>query len=90
MTGPTFGDAMLYLCFALLGAAASRTFTVRGLLILVSVLAVAIGLEGALSHRPLQSVLLGTVLMLVTVEVSYLAAALLVNAKARALSYWRA
>lgn len=80
---------MLYLCFALLGAAAGRTFKVRGLLVLVSVLAVAIGLEGALSHRPLPSVLLGTVLMLVTVEVSYLAAALLGNEKARALSYWK-
>ncbi|KQP53609.1 hypothetical protein ASF41_23340 [Methylobacterium sp. Leaf111] len=80
---------MLYLCFALLGAAASRTFTVRGLLILVSVLAVAIGLEGALSHRPLPSVLLSAVLMLVAVEVSYLTTALLWDEKARSLSYWK-
>jgi NADH:ubiquinone oxidoreductase subunit K len=80
---------MLYLCFALLGAAASRAFRVPGLLVIVSVLAIAIGLEGAISHRSMATVLLNAVLMLVAVEVSYLAASLLWNAKARALTSWK-
>jgi NADH:ubiquinone oxidoreductase subunit K len=61
-----------------------------GLLVIVSTLAIAIGLEGALSHRAFSSVLLSAVLMLVAVEVSYLAASLLWNAKARVLTYWKA
>jgi NADH:ubiquinone oxidoreductase subunit K len=80
---------MLLMCFALLGAAASRALKLPGLLVLVSLLAVAIGLEGALSHRALSSVLLNAVLMLATVEFSYLAASLLWDEKARSFTYWK-
>lgn len=80
---------MLYVCFALLGAAASRAFRAPGLLVLVTVLAIAIGVEGALSHRALTSVLLNAVLMLAAVEFSYLAATLLWDVKARSLAYWK-
>lgn len=79
---------MSYFCFALLGAAASRAFKVSGLLVLVSALAVLIGLEGALSQRALASVLLNAVLMLTTVEFSYLAATLVWNKEARTLTNW--
>lgn len=64
---------MLYLFFLLLGAAASRAFRLPGLLAIVSLLAVAIGLEGALNQRDLASVLGTAVLMLAAVEISYLA-----------------
>ncbi|WP_156389688.1 hypothetical protein [Methylobacterium sp. Leaf465] len=89
LNGHHVGVTMLLMCFALLGAAASRAFRAPGLLALVSVLAIAIGVEGALSHRALTSVLLNAVLMLAAVEFSYLAATLLWDAKARSLAYWK-
>ena len=78
---------MLTLSFLLLGAAASRAFRVPGLLALVALLAVAMGLEGALNQRDLTSVLGDAVLMPAAVEVSYLAAAWLWDAAARPLPH---
>lgn len=77
---------MLYLCFALLGAAASRVVRVPGLLLIVSFLSIAIGIEGALSHRAWASVLVDAVLMLASVEFSYLAASLLSTVRVRFLA----
>jgi NADH:ubiquinone oxidoreductase subunit K len=80
---------MLLTCFVLIGAAASRAVRLPALLLIVSVLAVAIGVEGALSHRALTSVLLNALLMLAAVEFSYLAATLLGDRKSRTLAYWK-
>ena len=74
---------MLYLSFLLLGAVASRAVRISGLLAIVALLAVAIGLEGALNQRDPASVLGHAVLMLAAVEISYLATSWLWDAAAR-------
>ena len=77
---------MLLMCFALLGAVASRAVKVSGLLLIVSLLAMAIGVEGALHHRALASVVVDGVLMLLAVECSYVAALLLAGRGSWSLS----
>lgn len=81
---------MLLMCFALLGAAASRAVRLPGLLLIVSILAISIGLEGAVNHRAFVLVLLNAVLMLVTVESAYFAAMVLGGRSAGLLSHWKA
>jgi hypothetical protein len=83
------GVLMLFMCFALLGGAASRAVRLPGLLLIVSVLAVAIGIEGVVSHRALGSVLLIAVLMLVVVEWAYVAASLIWKDGAHLLDHWK-
>jgi hypothetical protein len=73
---------MLLICFASLGAAASQAVRLPGLLVIVSLLAVAIGLEGALEQRALGIVLADAVWMLVAVEAAYIATSLLWNSAA--------
>lgn len=73
---------MLLICFASLGAAASQAVRLPGLLVIVSLLAVAIGVEGALEQRSLGIVLTDAVWMLVAVEATYVATSLLWNSEA--------
>ena len=89
LNGHHFGVAMLFMCFALLGAAASRAVRLPGLLLIVSVLAVAIGVEGALSHRAFAHVFVNAVLMLVAVEAAYVAALMLGSQGAKLLAHWK-
>ena len=72
---------MLLICFASLGAAASQAVRLPGLLMIVSLLAVAIGIEGALEHRSVGIVLTDAVWMLVAVEATYIATSLLWNSE---------
>ncbi|KQP75211.1 hypothetical protein ASF41_15775 [Methylobacterium sp. Leaf111] len=53
-----------------------------GLLVIVSLMAVAIGIEGALEQRALAIVLTDAIWMLVAVEASYVAASLLWTSEA--------
>ena len=73
---------MLLICFASLGAAASQAVRLPGLLMIVSLLAVAIGIEGALEHRSVGIVLADAVWMLVAVEATYIVTSLLWNSEA--------
>ncbi|WP_156376176.1 hypothetical protein [Methylobacterium sp. Leaf117] len=77
LRGDHDGVTMLLMCFMSLGAAASRAVKLPGLLLIVSLLAIAIGLEGAMSHRTAATVLVDAVLMLFVVESAYVAASVL-------------
>jgi hypothetical protein len=81
---------MLLICFASLGAAASQAVRLPGLLVIVSLLAVAIGIEGALEQRSLGIVLTDAVWMLVTVEATYVVTSLLWNSEASPAAPWEA
>lgn len=84
------GAQMLLICFASLGVAASQAVRLPGLLLIVSLLAVAIGIEGALQHRSLGTVLADAVWMLVAVESAYVAMSLLWNAEPAPVSHRKA
>lgn len=75
------GAHMLLICFASLGAAASQAVRLPGLFVIVSLLAVAIGVEGALEHRAIGIVLADAIWMLVAVEATYVATSLLWNSE---------
>ncbi|MGU3361790.1 hypothetical protein ACLBWX_15780 [Methylobacterium sp. M6A4_1b] len=81
---------MLLICFVSLGAAASQAVRLPGLLLIVLVLALAIGLEGALAQRSLGTVLADAAWMLVAVEATYVATSLLWNAEPSPVSHRKA
>lgn len=81
------GVFMTFICFALLGAVAGLTCKWPSLLAIVSILAIAIGVEGTLRGTPTGSVLLSLTLMLVVVEGMFVAVPLLWHYSSRLLAH---
>ena len=75
--GHSIGVVMALMFFALIGCVSGWTFKWPVLLLIVSVLAMAIGLEGALHRLPLASVLTSATLMLVVTEGAFFVSAFL-------------